>query len=102
MEIAAGLGVASPQIVRIPTDFICEKAPSLTGTLKGDKIHPGVFDNSKIKQHVPGWKCCKTVRAALHESVEWLRAHPEARKVDLELDRLMEDVIAAWRERCSQ
>jgi nucleoside-diphosphate-sugar epimerase len=31
-EIAAALGAAAPQIVKVPTDFICQVAPELTGT----------------------------------------------------------------------
>ena len=37
----------------MPTDFICRLAPQMTGTLKGDKAHPGVFDNSRIKRLAP-------------------------------------------------
>lgn len=98
-EIAEALGVAAPQVIHIPTDFICDVAPSLTGPLQGDKTHPGVFDNGKIKRFVPGWRCRKCLRDALAESVVWLRAHPEARTVDPELDALIERVIAAWRRR---
>jgi nucleoside-diphosphate-sugar epimerase len=61
-EIAAALGVQSPQIVKVPTDFICQVAPQMTGTLKGDKAHPGVFDNSKIKRFVPEFRCCTLFR----------------------------------------
>ena len=60
-EIAAALGVKSPVIVKVPTDFICALAPEWTGTLKGDKSHPGVFDNSKIKRFVPEFRCAQIV-----------------------------------------
>jgi nucleoside-diphosphate-sugar epimerase len=96
-EIAGALGVALPPVVSVPSDFICEVAPSLTGTLLGDKARPGVFDNSKIKRFVPGWSCRKSVREALDESVQWLRAHPEKRTVDPELDGLIERVIERWK-----
>ena len=76
-EIAAALGVESPQIVKVPTDFICQVAPQLTGTLKGDKAHPGVFDNSKIKRLVPDFRCRTPFREGVRESVRWLREHPE-------------------------
>jgi len=95
-EIAGALGVALPPVVSVPSEFICEVAPSLTGTLLGDKVHPGVFDNSKIKRFVPGWNCRKSVREALDESVRWLRAHPGERTVDPELDELIERVLERW------
>ena len=52
-DIAAAVRVRSPRVVKVPTDFICQVAPQMTGTLKGDKAHPGVFDNSKIKHFPP-------------------------------------------------
>ncbi|MCH7228510.1 NAD-dependent epimerase/dehydratase family protein [Haloferula sp. A504] len=97
-EIAGALGVELPPVVQVPSEFICEVAPSLTGTLLGDKAHPAVFDNAKIKRFVPGWECRKSVREALEESVSWLRRHPAERAVDPELGELIERVIERWRE----
>ena len=39
--IAGEIGNPSPQLVSIPVEFICQADPQLTGTLKGDKAHPG-------------------------------------------------------------
>ena len=97
-EIAAALGVKSPQIVKVPTDFICQVAPQLTGTLKGDKAHPGVFDNSKIKRFVPEFRCRTPFRLGVRESVRWLREHPDQQNLRPELDQLIEKVIAAWQK----
>ena len=98
-EIAAALGVQSPQIVKVPTDFICQVAPQLTGTLKGDKAHPGVFDNSKIKRFVPEFRCRTPFRQGVSESVRWLREHPDRQNLKPELDALIEKVLAAWKKR---
>ena len=95
-EIAAALGAPSPQIVNVPTDFICQVAPQLTGTLKGDKAHPGVFDNSKIKRFVPGLQCRVPFRVRVRESVRWLREHPDQQNRKPELDGLIEGVVGAW------
>jgi nucleoside-diphosphate-sugar epimerase len=100
-EIAAALGVKSPQIVKLPTDFICQIAPQMTGTLKGDKAHPGVFDNSKIKRFVPEFRCCMPFRLGVRQSVDWLREHPDQQNLKPELDALVEKVIAAWERRKS-
>lgn len=94
-EIAAALGVASPRVVKVPTDVICAAAPQMTGTLKGDKSHPGVFDNSKIKRFVPGFACRKPFQVGVRESVDWLRAHPDEQNLKPELDALCDRVIAA-------
>jgi nucleoside-diphosphate-sugar epimerase len=95
-EIAAAVGARSPQVVKVPTDFICQVAPQLTGTLKGDKAHPGVFDNSKIKRFVPEFRCRVPFRLGVRESVRWLREHPEQQNLKPELDALIQDVIRAW------
>jgi nucleoside-diphosphate-sugar epimerase len=95
-EIAAAVGAASPRIVPVPTDAICRVAPQLTGTLKGDKAHPGIFDNSKLKRLVPEFICRKPFRVGVRESVDWLRAHPEQQNLKPELDELIERVLTTW------
>jgi len=98
-ETADALGVESPQILHIPTDWLCAKFPELTGPLKGDKACPGVFDNSKIKRFVPDFRSRKAFRDGIRESVAWYRAHPDQRIVNPTYDRLFDDVAAAWRGR---
>jgi nucleoside-diphosphate-sugar epimerase len=100
-EIAAALGVASPEIVKVPTEFICRVAPRMVGTLKGDKAHPGVFDNSKIKRVLPGFCCRTSFSAGIRESVAWLRQHPEQQNLNPQVDAVCDEVIAAWRARAS-
>jgi hypothetical protein len=91
------LGVKNPEIVKVPTDVICEVAPQMIGNLKGDKSHPAVFDNSKIKRFVPEFQCRKPFRVGVRESVAWLRAHPELQNRKPELDIMIDQVIATWR-----
>lgn len=98
-EIASALGVASPDVVKVPTDFICQLAPQMTGTLKGDKAHPGVFDNSKIKRLAPDFQCRKAFREGVRESVAWLRSHPEEQNLNPQVEAMCESVVAAWRAR---
>ena len=96
-EIAAALGVPPPVIEKIPVDFICENFPDLTGAIKGDKAEPGVFDNSKIKRFVPEFACRKPFATGIHESVAWLRIHPEDQQLIPKNDTLVDQIIAAWR-----
>jgi len=95
-EIAAALGVASPQIIPIPVEIICQMAPQLTGTLKGDKVHPGIFDNTKIKRFVPEFRCQKPFHLGVRESVHWLRAHPERQNLNPKIDEMCDQIIGAW------
>jgi nucleoside-diphosphate-sugar epimerase len=98
-EIAAAVGANALDIVPIPTDFICQVAPQMTGTLKGDKAHPGLFDTSKIKRFVPEFQCRKPFAVGVRESVAWLRAHPEAQNLSAQIDAVCDQVIGAWRHR---
>ena len=98
-EIAAAVGVELPEIVKVPTDFICGVAPQIAGTLKGDKAHPGVFDNTKIKRLGPGFECRTPFRAGIRESVAWLREHPDQQNLNPQVDALTDQIIAAWRKR---
>jgi len=95
--IAQALAAPPPRVVPVPTDFLCQVVPRLTGTLKGDKAHPGVFDNAKIKRFVPGFTCGKSFRAGVAESVAWLRAHPDQQNLSPQLDAEIEAVLGAWR-----
>jgi len=95
-EIASALETKCPRIVKVPTDFICEVAPQMTGSLKGDKAHPGVFDNSKIKQWAPGFQCRKPFRIGVRESIAWLRTHPEQQNLSPAVDALCEKVVGQW------
>jgi nucleoside-diphosphate-sugar epimerase len=98
-EIATALGAVSPGIVKVPTDFICRIAPQMTGTLKGDKSHPGVFDNSKIKRFVPGFQCRKPFHTGVRESIAWLRANPDRQNLNPKIDETIDAVISAWEDR---
>jgi nucleoside-diphosphate-sugar epimerase len=101
-EIAATLNVQSPNVIKVPTDFICEVAPQMTGSLKGDKAHPGVFDNSKIKRFVPEFCCAKPFRIGVGESVAWLRQHPAQQNLSPKVDALCDEVISAWERKRSR
>jgi nucleoside-diphosphate-sugar epimerase len=96
-EIASALGVNASRIIPVPTDFIWQIAPRLTGTLKGDKAHPGLYDNAKIKRLVPDYQCRKPFHEGVRESIAWLRAHPGQQNLNPQVDSQIEEVLAAWR-----
>lgn len=101
-EIADALKVKTPNVVKVPTDFICEVAPQMTGSLKGDKSHPGVFDNSKIKRFVAEFCCSKPFRIGVRESITWLRQHPEQQNLSAKVDGVCDEVISAWEQQRSR
>jgi hypothetical protein len=65
--------------------------------LLGDKAENAVFDNSKIKRFVSGFKCEKSFAAAIGESVAWFMEKPERREIDRKDDELIESIIGAWK-----
>lgn len=95
--VAQAVGTRSPKVVKVPADFICQVVPEMTGTLIGDKIYPGVFDNSKIKRFVPEFRCRKSFRDGVRESVAWLRAHP-TEAANPKVDQVCDAVLAAWKQ----
>jgi len=98
-EIAEAFGAPAPDIRRIPTELVCNAAPNLIGTLKGDKAHPGIFDNSKIKRLVPGFACKKNFRNGIRESVEWLEQDHARWKMDPATNALIESVLSECQRR---
>ncbi|MDR2591839.1 MAG: NAD-dependent epimerase/dehydratase family protein [Chitinispirillales bacterium] len=97
-ELGAALGAEKINPVHIPTSFIVKRYPDALGKLLGDKAENGVFDNSKIKRFVPGFKCEKNFATAIRESVAWFmeKDKPERREIDLDEDGLIEAIIGAW------
>lgn len=96
-DIAVAMGAVSPKVVKVPTEFICRIAPQMTGSLRGDKAHPGVFDNSKIKRLVPEFACRTPFRSGVRESVEWLRGHPQHQNLNPKVEALCDQVVGAWK-----
>ena len=65
------------------------------GGLIGDKANSVVFDNSKLKQLVPGFTAEIRFDQGIKECVENILEHPELQKEDLEFDKWCDDVIDA-------
>lgn len=93
---AQALDVDKPVIHQIPTRFIVDRFPRFRGGLTGDKCHPGLFDNRKIKRFVPGFECTISFADGIRRSVDWYRAHPEEQIVNRETDQLFDQVVNTW------
>lgn len=98
-ETSLALGVATPAIVHIPTDFISQVEPIMRDKLKGDKAHPGVFDNAKIKRAVPEFACRVSFREGIRRAVRWFREDPARRQINAPMDGIFDRVVAAWAQR---
>ena len=90
--IAEALGVEA-EVVHIPSDLIARLAPQLAGGLLGDKTWSVVFDNSKIKEFVPGFRASVAFRDGIRRTLDWFAAGEDRRQVDdtvhAEMDRIL-------------
>lgn len=84
------------KVVHIASDFICKIAPSLTGTLLADKAESVIFDNTKIKTFVPGFKATIPFAEGIKRTLKWLDEHPDKKRVDPEENREIENVLSAY------
>ena len=93
--IAEALGVEA-NIVHIPTDFIIQVAPRLTGTLLGDKAWSTVFDNSKIKGFVPGFQATIPFHQGIRRTLAWFDEDEKRRRVDAAVNQEMDMILEAY------
>jgi nucleoside-diphosphate-sugar epimerase len=96
-QIAYALGAAlgvTPRIVHVPSDVIASRDPEWGAGLLGDKAHSAVFDNSKVKSVVPGWRAVVPFERGAREIADWYRADPARQVVDEKLDALMDQLAA--------
>lgn len=85
------------KIVHIASDFICKVEPSFTGTLLADKAESVLFDNTKIKTFVPGFKATIPFSEGIKRTVKWLLEHPEHQNIDEGTEAKIENVLKAYK-----
>lgn len=93
--IAEALGVEA-QVVHIPSDFIAQVEPQLAGGLFGDKTWSAVFDNSKIKEFVPGFQATIPFREGIRRTLAWFNADEMRQCVDEEVNMEMDRILKAY------
>jgi len=64
------------------------------GGLIGDKANSVVFDNTKVKNAVPGFVCTTRAEEGIRKAVEYMLSHPEVQDEDPEFDAWCDKVIA--------
>ena len=92
-QIARSLGAAlgvEPGIVHVPSDAIAAADPDWGAGLIGDKAHSMLFDNSKVRGIVPGWRAVVPFEQGAREIAGWHLADPSRQVSDDRLDVLMD------------
>jgi nucleoside-diphosphate-sugar epimerase len=94
--LAAAAGVAA-DIVHVPSDVIAAADPVWGAGLLGDKAHSMIFDNSKLRSVVPGYRATIPFEAGAREIVAWHDEDPSRQRTDPQLDALMDKLAQAYR-----
>lgn len=84
------------RLVHIPSDFIAALYPQVGAGLLGDKAYSVVFDNSKIKRVVPEYRATVSFAEGIARSIAWHDADPARHVVNEEVNRMMDELIAAY------
>lgn len=93
--IAEALGVEA-KLVHIASDFIAQVAPGHRGSLLGDKTWSAIFDNSKIKAFVPGYRAVIPFREGVRRTLAWFDADGKRRRVDAAVNAELDHILAAY------
>jgi nucleoside-diphosphate-sugar epimerase len=91
--LAAAAGAPTPRIVHVPSDAIAAADPEWGAGLLGDKAHSMVFDNSKLRSVVPGYRATIPFEQGAREIVAWHDADPARQQVDARLDAVMDKLV---------
>jgi nucleoside-diphosphate-sugar epimerase len=94
-SLAAAAGV-SARIVHVPSDAIAAADPVWGAGLLGDKSHSMVFDNSKLRGVVPGYRAVIPFEQGAREIVAWHDADPSRQQVDPRFDAVMDKLAATY------
>ena len=89
--LGAAVGV-KPNLHHVACDRIIEYNPKYAGILLGDHANSVIFDNSKIKRFVPGFKCEIPFAVGAKRIADWYDAHPEAKIGDPEWEKEMDAI----------
>ncbi len=94
--LAAAAGCPA-DIVHVPSDLIAAADPDWGAGLLGDKSHSMVFDNSKLRSVVPGYRAVIPFEQGAREIVGWYDEDPARQQVDTRLDAVLDKLAAAYR-----
>jgi len=85
-----------PVKIHIPSDYIAKFDDFQTGNLLGDKAVSVIFDNTKIKMFVPGFKAVIPFKHGFRRTVEWFQAKPERMVIKPENNAFIDRVIDSF------
>ena len=90
------------QRVYVPSAAFVAAAPRQEGSIYGDKMHPAVYDNSRIKELVPGWSAHTSFADGMAEAIEWSEADSARQTVDDEANTMFDRLARIYRDALAQ
>ncbi len=94
-QVAAAAGVEA-RLVHVASDYIAACLPEMSGTLLGDKSVSAVFDTSKIRRFVPGFRAATPFAQGIGRTVAWFDADPARQRVDAVMDARWDRLLHAY------
>ncbi|GAA3403530.1 MULTISPECIES: NAD-dependent epimerase/dehydratase family protein [Pseudarthrobacter] len=91
---ARAAGVPEPELVHVSSETIAAHSAELGANLLGDRSHSVVFDNTKIKSLVPGYRATIPFADGARQIVQWFDANPQLQTVDQDYMALSDRLIA--------
>ena len=91
-EIGRAIGV-EPEIVHAPSDIIALEDPGAVANLKGDKAWSLIFDNSKIRQAVPDFRCTIPFSIGIRHTLAWFGEDASRQVIDPRTNGITDAVI---------
>ncbi len=90
--IAHQLGIEAV-LMHIPSRAIEKNLPQYTGCFLGDKSESVIFDNSKIKDYVPGWNAVVTHAEGVRRAIALFDENPSLKVIDDSYNQQMDKLI---------
>jgi nucleoside-diphosphate-sugar epimerase len=84
---------AEPTLVHVASETIAKELPDKGPGLVGDKAHSMLFDTTKLRRLVPEFRTTIPYAEGARREIAWFDAHPEAQRVDEELDAAFDRLV---------
>ena len=95
-EIIAGAVGMKANIIHIPSDLIMKHDIETGAGLLGDKAYSVIFDNTKIKTFVPGFKATIPFTEGIKKVLDWFDEDETRKKINPKDEEFMDNLIRLY------
>jgi len=99
LEFGKLLGI-EPELVHISSTMLKAANPDLFAHLYYEKSYAGLFDNSKLRRDLPGYRADISLSAGLAMMLDWYER--DGHTVDEQKERLEDRLVAFYADACRQ